>query len=104
MTGSREKATKHFEVNERRIAMISTEEMITNEDKATQRKDLDLYMTVHPEGITTFEAFTKLRITCLPKRISEMIDLGYPITKTPEYKRDSNGKVIKRYIRYRKAA
>lgn len=84
--------------------MISTEEMITVEDKATQRKDIDLYMTVHPEGITTYEAFINLNITCLPKRISEMIDLGYPITKTPEYKRDSNGKVLKRYMRYKKVA
>ena len=84
--------------------MISTEEMISSEDKATQRKDIDLYMTVHPEGITTYEAFINLKITCLPKRISEMIVLGYPITKTPEYKRDANGKVLKRYIRYKKVA
>lgn len=78
--------------------------MITNEDKITQRIDIDRYLTIHPEGITTIEAFSKLRITCLPKRISEMIVLGYPIVKTPEYKRDSRGKVIKRFIRYKKVS
>ena len=78
--------------------------MINTEDKITQQKDIDRYMTIHPEGITTIEAFSKLQITCLPKRISEMIKLGYPVIKTPEYKLDSRGKVLKRYIRYKKVS
>lgn len=78
--------------------------MINTEEKITQRNDIDRYMTIHPEGITTIEAFSKLKITCLPKRISEMIVLGYPIIKIPEYKRDKHGKVLKRYIRYKKVS
>lgn len=78
--------------------------MISIEEKRTQRKDLDLYMTVHPDGITTLEAMVNLGIACLPKRISEMIEMGYPIIKTPEYKLDERGKVIKRYIRYKKVS
>ena len=78
--------------------------MITSEDKITQHNDIDRYLTVHPEGITTMEAFSKLNITCLPKRISEMIGMGYPIAKSPEYKLDSRGKVIKRFIRYKKVS
>ena len=84
--------------------MKGESDMISTEEKSTQRRDLDDYMTVHPEGITTIEAMFKLGITCLPKRISEMITLGYPIVKTPEYKRDSRGKVVKRFIRYKKVS
>ena len=78
--------------------------MLDNDNKITQRKDIDRYLTVNPEGLTTLEAMRKLQITCLPKRISEMITLGYPIVKIPEYKRDSRGKVVKRYIRYKKVS
>lgn len=74
------------------------------EDKYTQHKDIDRYLTMHPEGLTTLECSDKLRITKLSTRIGEMIALGYKIDKVPEYKLDERGKVIKRYMRYRKAA
>ena len=73
-------------------------------DKYTQHQDIDRFLSGHPEGLTTYEAFEKLRITKLSTRVGEMICLGYKITKTPEVQVDSRGKVIKRYIRYRKAA
>lgn len=73
-------------------------------DKYTQHQDIDRYLTVHPSGLTTIEAFDKLKITKLSTRVSEMLRLGYKITKTPEVQVDRHGKVIKRYMRYRKAA
>lgn len=73
-------------------------------DKYTQHKDIDRYLSQHPEGLTTLECSDKLRITKLSTRIGEMIALGYHIIKTPEVQVDSRGKVIRRYMRYRKAA
>lgn len=78
--------------------------MVTSEDKYTQQKDIDKYLTKHPEGLTTIEAFEKLNITKLSTRISEMIKLGYKISKIPELRYDSKGRVIKRFMRYRKVA
>lgn len=78
--------------------------MITNEEKTTQIRDIDLYLSTHPEGLTIYEAFLELGISKLSTRISEMISDGYQIEKTPEFKRNAKGKVIKRYMRYRKAA
>lgn len=78
---------------------------ISSDDKFTQIIIIFNYLTEHPEqGLTTIEAFYILNITNLPKRISEMIQMNYPISKTPEYKLDSRGKVVKRWIRYRRAA
>lgn len=77
----------------------------SSEEKFTQIILIFNYLTEHPDkGLTTIEAMYELQITNLPKRISEMIVLGYPISKTPEYKLNAAGKVEKRYMRYRRAA
>lgn len=78
---------------------------ISSDDKFTQIIIIFNYLTEHPEkGLTTLEAVYKLNITNLPKRISEMIAMGYQISKTPEFKLNAAGKVEKRYMRYRRAA
>ena len=71
--------------------------------KNTQQKRIWNFLELHPEGLTTMEACYKLRITNLPKRISEMIVLGYPISKTPE-KHISEDGTKERIMRYRKVA
>ena len=77
----------------------------SSEEKVTQIILIFNYLTEHPEkGLTTIEAMYELQITNLPKRISEMIQLGYNISKTPEFKLNKSGKVEKRYMRYRRAA
>ena len=53
-------------------------------DNSTQIERIWQFLENHPEGLTTMEASDKLRITNLPRRISEMITLGYPISKTWE--------------------
>lgn len=73
-------------------------------DKTTQYMDIEKYLENHPAGLTTMEAFYKLNITKLSTRVSEMLRRGYKIVKTPEVQVDRHGKVIKRYMRYRKAA
>lgn len=78
--------------------------MIANEEKDTQIEQIWAYMETHPEGITMYEAFLELEITKLSTRVSEMIRRKYRIEKMPEVKRNAKGKVIKRYMRYRKAA
>lgn len=77
--------------------------MITMEEKNTQIEAIDAYMEDHPEGITMYEAFLELEITKLSTRVSEMLRRGYKIEKTPEVKKDAKGRVIKRYMRYRRA-
>lgn len=77
--------------------------MITIEEKNTQIEAIDAYMEDHPEGITMYEAFLELEITKLSTRVSEMLRRGYKIEKTPEVKRNKQGKIVKRYMRYRKA-
>ena len=78
---------------------------ISSDDKFTQIIIIFNFLTEHPEqGLTTLEAVYKLNITNLPKRISEMIAMVYPISKTPELKLNAAGKVEKRYMRYRRAA
>ena len=72
-------------------------------NKYNQHKRIWDYLTVHPEGLTTLEATYKLRITKLSTRISEMIPLGYKISKTPETNINEYGE-RSRYIRYRRAA
>ena len=78
--------------------------MIMPEGKITQIEAIDSYLDNHPEGLTMYEAFMELYITKLSTRISEMIRLGYKIEKSPEYKRNAQGKIIKKYTRYRKVA
>lgn len=78
--------------------------MITTEEKNTQIDDIEAYLEDHPEGITMYEAFLELEITKLSTRVSEMLRRGYRIDKTPEVKRNKQGKIVKRYMRYRKAA
>lgn len=73
-------------------------------DTYTQHKAIDRYLSQHPAGLTTMEAFERLRITKLSTRVGEMIALGYKIVKIPEVQVDRKGKVIRRYMRYRKAA
>lgn len=77
--------------------------MITMEEKNTQIEAIDAYMEDHPEWITMYEAFLELEITKLSTRVSEMLRRGYKIEKTPEVKKDAKGRVIKRYMRYRRA-
>ena len=77
--------------------------MITMEEKNTQIESIGRYLDEHPEGLTMYEAFLELEITKLSTRVSEMIRLGYKIEKTPEVKKDAKGRVIKRYMRYRRA-
>ena len=71
--------------------------------KESQHKKIWNFLEVHPEGLTTLEACYKLRITNLPKRISEMLMLGYPISKTPETYINSEG-TRERIMRYRMVA
>ena len=77
---------------------------ITDEEKNTQIDDIERYLDTHPEGLTMYEAFLELDITKLSTRISEMIRRGYKIQKTPEVKKNAKGKIVKRYMRYRKVA
>ena len=72
-------------------------------DKNTQIKRIWNFLENHPEGLTTMEASDKLRITNLPRRISEMIVLGYPIEKTPETHVNEIGEKS-RYMRYKAVA
>lgn len=78
--------------------------MIREADKYTQHQDIDRYLSLHPEGLTTIEAVFKLNVTKLSTRLSEMIKTGYKVTKTVEYTFNERGKVEKRFMRYRKAA
>lgn len=78
--------------------------MITTEEKNTQIDDIEAYLDEHPEGITMYEAFLELEITKLSTRVSEMLRRGYRIDKTPEVKRNKQGKIVKRYMRYRMVA
>ena len=71
--------------------------------KEKQQKRIWNFLEVHPEGLTTMEACYKLNITNLPKRISEMIGLGYPISKTPEMHINEDGSHT-RIMRYRMVA
>lgn len=71
-----------------------------NETKDTQIKRIWNFLLAHPEGITTMEAFFKLHITCLSKRISEMIAYGYPISKDWETHISADG-TKERVMRYK---
>lgn len=72
-------------------------------DKNTQIKRIWQFLESHPEGLTTMEASDKLRITNVPRRISDMISSGYPISKTWETKVNEYG-VTERYMRYKRVA
>jgi hypothetical protein len=73
-------------------------------DKYPQHHDIERYLSAHPAGLTAMEAFEELKITKLATRVSEMLRLGYRIDKIPEVQTDRQGRVIRRYMRYRKAA
>lgn len=64
--------------------------------KDTQHKQIIRYLQQTSGGLTTFEAFTKLHITKLPTRISELKDKGYEFTKIWE----TNSDGTKRFYRY----
>ena len=64
--------------------------------KDTQQKQIIRYLQHTTGGLTTFEAFTKLHITKLPTRISELKDKGYEFTQIWE----TNGDGTKRFYRY----
>jgi len=72
-------------------------------DKSTQIKRIWEYLKEHPEGLTTLECVYKLHITKLNTRISEMIPMGYKISKTWETKTNAYG-TKERYIRYKAVA
>lgn len=76
---------------------------MTNQDKNTQIIRIWEYLKSHPEGLTTLEACYKLHITKLNTRISEMIPMGYKISKTWETKKNAYGGT-ERYIRYKAVA
>lgn len=71
--------------------------------KEKQHKRIWKFLEGNSNGLTTMEACYKLNITNLPKRISEMIALGYPISKTPEMHTNEDGSRA-RIMRYRMVA
>lgn len=75
---------------------------MTNQDKNTQIVRIWDYLKNHPEGLTTLEAAYKLHITKLNTRISEMIPMGYKISKTWETRKTEFG--TERYMRYKAVA
>lgn len=77
--------------------------MITSQNKQTQIIRIWDYLNAHPEGLTTLEATYKLHITKLNTRISEMIPMGYKISKTWETRINEYG-TRERYIRYKAVA
>ena len=74
-----------------------------NNDKHTQIIRIWDYLKSHPEGLTTLEAAYKLHITKLNTRVSEMLVLGYKISKTWETCKNAYGGT-ERYIRYKAVA
>ena len=74
-----------------------------NDSKHTQIIRIWEYLKAHPEGLTTLEAAYKLHITKLNTRVSEMIPMGYKISKTWETKKNAYGGT-ERYIRYKAVA
>ena len=74
-----------------------------NNDKHTQIIRIWDYLKSHPEGLTTLEAAYHLHITKLNTRVSEMLVLGYKISKTWETKKNAYGGT-ERYIRYKAVA
>ena len=73
------------------------------QSKYTQIDAIWNYLTAHPEGLTTLECAYILQITKLNTRISEMIPMGYKISKTWETKINAWG-TKERYIRYKAVA
>lgn len=65
-------------------------------NKETQGRQIIRYLQTTSGGLTTFEAFTKLHITKLPTRISELKDKGYEFTQIWE----TNSDGTKRFYRY----
>lgn len=61
----------------------------------TQHDQIISYLKVHPEGLTTYEAFTNLGQTKLTSRISELRTEGYVFDE----KWEMNGG--KKWIRYK---
>ena len=76
---------------------------MTNQSKYTQIIRIWEYLKTHPEGLTTLECAYILQITKLNTRISEMIALGYKISKTWEESKTAWG-TKKRFIRYKAVA
>ena len=74
-----------------------------NENKYTQIERIWEYLKDHPEGLTTLEAAYKLHITKLNTRISEMLKMNYPISKTWETHKNAYG-MKERYMRYKRVA
>ena len=69
-------------------------------NQRNQQDDIINYLDHHPEGITTMEAFSKLRITKLSTRVGEINASGrYPIVNIWESHKAEDGSVS-RYKRY----
>jgi len=68
-------------------------------NKTTQcRQVLEYMKNVGP--ISTYDAFTRLRITRLPARIKDLKNMGYVIGDNWKTKLDSEGKVESRWKVY----
>lgn len=65
-----------------------------------QHKKILDYIKAHG-SISPMEAFEHLRITKLATRVSEMIRLGIPIEKVPDFYINANGEKSK-FMRYRR--
>jgi hypothetical protein len=65
----------------------------------SQRDKIINYLVHHPEGITSMESFSALRITKLATRISELKDMGYQFRQAYESHKNAEGETV-RYMRY----
>ena len=63
-------------------------------DKVSQNRRVEEYMREHG-SITTYEAFTELRITRLASRISDLRRSGVGIEGEMKYGEDSEGRLMK---------
>lgn len=66
--------------------------------KMAQNKKVLLHIEEHG-GITSFEAFSKYRITRLASRVHDLRQMGYPIVTSIVQTTNEDGNVV-RYARY----
>ena len=65
----------------------------------SQNKKILHYLETHKRGITSVEAFEKLRITRLASRIHDLRQMGYPVSTFIVQTTNEDGRVV-RYARY----
>ena len=68
--------------------------------KLIQRDQIIVFLKKHPDGATVRDMLITLNINSPTKRISELVEMGYPIEKAWKTRVNKNGEK-KRYKVYR---